>query len=189
VGPCYGPAVAAAALPVGLSAGQKTGIALVAGVFILFAVLAAYVVPERWPDFPGSAGLRPFIAATVALFVAMMLAVFFLARESEESGAAEHPKGQSGEAAHVVRVTEVDYKIRLPATIVEPGRYMFDLKNDGKDMHNLAIEGQGVSEETPTIGPGKAAKLEVDLEPGTYELYCSVPGHRELGMEAALKVT
>ena len=178
-----------AALVIGLSAGQKAGLGVAAGVFILFAVLVAFVVPERWPDFPGGAGLRPFLAATATLFVGMMLAVFFLARESEESGAAEHPTGSAGTAAHVAEVTEVDYKIRLPATSVERGVYTFELKNEGKDVHNLAVEGPGVSEETPTIGPGKTAKLEVDLKPGTYELYCSVPGHRELGMTAKLKVT
>jgi plastocyanin len=180
--------VLSAALVVGLSAGQKAGLAVVAGVFILFAVLSAFFVPERWPDFPGSNGLRPFLAAAATLFVGMMFAVFFLARESE-SGAAEHPKGSAGAAAHVARVTEVDYKIRLPATSVERGAYTFELKNEGKDVHNLAIKGPGVSEQTPTIGPGKTAKLEVDLKPGTYELYCAVPGHKQLGMDVKLKVT
>ena len=57
-------------------------------------------------------------------------------------------------------------------------------------MHNLAIEGPGVSgEKTPTIGPGKTAKLAVELGPGTYELYCAVPGHKQLGMVLKLKVT
>lgn len=177
-----------AGLVLGLSAGQKAGLGVAAGIFILFAVLSAYLIPERWPDFPGSAGMRPFLAATGALFVGMMLAVFFLARESEESGAAEH--GSSvGTAAHVVEVTEVDYKIRLPETSVERGAYTFELKNEGKDMHNLAVKGPGVSAETPTIGPGKTAKLEAELKPGTYELYCSVPGHRGLGMSAKLEVS
>lgn len=177
-----------AAVVVGLSAGQKAGLGVAAGAFILFAVLVAFVVPERWPDFPGPAGLRPFLAATAALFVGMMLAVFFLARESEESGAAAHPPGSAG-AVHVAEVTEVEYKIRLPATSVERGIYTFDLKNEGKEVHNLAVEGQGVSAETPTIGPGETAKLEVELKSGSYELYCSVPGHRELGMTAKLTVT
>ena len=90
----------------------------------------------------------------------------------------------------VEKVTEGDYKIRLPATSVESGAYTFELKNDGQDAHNLAIEGPGLpAKETPTIGPGKTASLEVELQPGTYELFCSVPGHRELGMSAKLDVT
>jgi plastocyanin len=177
------------AAPVALSAAQKTGLAVVAGVFILFAVTAAYFVPSRWPSFPGQAGLRPFLAATAAFFVGMMLAVYFLARESEESEAGEPPGATAGPAAHVVQVTEVDYKIRLPAATVERGMNTFELRNEGKDVHNLAIEGPGVSgKRTPTIGPGKTAKLEVDLKPGTYTLYCAVPGHRQLGMVVKLKV-
>jgi hypothetical protein len=67
-----------------VSAGNKAGLAVVAGAFIVFAVISAYVVPSRWPDFPGGSGLRPFLAATAGFFVAMMLAVWFFAREEEE---------------------------------------------------------------------------------------------------------
>jgi hypothetical protein len=72
-------------LVAGLSAGHKIGLAVVAGVFILFALTVAMLIPSRWPDFPTGAGLRPFLAATVALFVGMMLAVWFLAREPKET--------------------------------------------------------------------------------------------------------
>jgi uncharacterized cupredoxin-like copper-binding protein len=177
--------VSSADLVVGLSAGQKTGLALVAGIFILFAVLVAYVVPSRWPDFPGEAGLRPFIAATAALFVAMMLAVFFLAREKEEEAEAR----ETPAAGRTVEVREVDYEIELPSTTLEPGDHTFALRNDGEDRHNLVVNGPGVTDKgTPTIGPGKTARLEVRLRPGTYELYCSVPGHRERGMSVKLRI-
>ncbi len=173
----------------GLSAGQKAGLAVVAGVFIVFAVLSALILPERWPGFPGT-GLRPFLAATVALFVGMMLAVFFLARESEEGKAGEPPPaGTSGTAAHIAQVSEVEYKIKLPATSGERGTYTFEVRNDGKVVHNLTIKGPGVSKATPNLQAGKSATLETDLAAGTYELYCSVPGHKQLGMDAKFTVT
>lgn len=89
----------AAAPLAALSAGNKAGLAVVAGAFILFAFAAAYVVPSRWPDFPGGGGLRPFLATAAVLFVAMMLAVFFLAREEEES--------EGPQATRVVQKLEV----------------------------------------------------------------------------------
>lgn len=171
-----------------LSAGHKAGLAIAGAVFIAFAVSSALLIPARWPQFPSGAGLRPFLAATGALFVGMMLAVYFLARESES--AAKEPPAAIGTAAHVAKVSEVEYKIRLPATTVERGRYTFDLENDGTIAHDLTIKGPGISKKgTPKIQPGQKAKLEVDLQPGTYDLYCSVAGHKALGMDVKLTVT
>jgi uncharacterized cupredoxin-like copper-binding protein len=169
-------------LVAGLSAGHKAGLAVVAGVFVVFAVAAALVLPSRWPGFPGT-GLRPFLAATAALFVGMMLAVWFLAREPKEA------ESSVGTAAHVAQVSEVDYKIKLPASSGERGEYTFDVSNDGKDVHNLAVNGPGVSKKTADLQPGDTAALQVDLEPGTYELYCAVPGHKALGMDEKFTIS
>jgi ABC-type uncharacterized transport system involved in gliding motility auxiliary subunit len=73
----------------GLSTSHKIGLAVVAAVFIVFALTSSMLVPRRWPDFPTQAGLRPFLAATAALFAGMMLAVYFLAREPKEEGGRE----------------------------------------------------------------------------------------------------
>ena len=47
----------------------------------------------------------------------------------------------------------------------------------------------GVNEKTPLIDASQSSSLKVDLKPGTYDLYCSVPGHKEAGMDLKLKVT
>ena len=39
------------------------------------------------------------------------------------------------------------------------------------------------------IDPGKTAKLTVGLKTGTYDVYCSVPGHKQAGMDVKLKVS
>ena len=51
------------------------------------------------------------------------------------------------------------------------------------------IEGNGVDEKTPTIEAGKTATLKVDLKPGTYDVYCSIPGHKQAGMDVKLTVS
>jgi uncharacterized cupredoxin-like copper-binding protein len=40
---------------------------------------------------------------------------------------------------------------------------------------------------TPTF-QGGSKTLTVSLKPGTYKFFCSVPGHRQAGMEGTLTV-
>jgi mono/diheme cytochrome c family protein len=70
---------------VGLTSGHKLGILAVAAVFIGFALLSAFVLPARKPNFPGR-GLRWFVLVTVLLFASMLTAMAVLAKEEEEGG-------------------------------------------------------------------------------------------------------
>jgi uncharacterized cupredoxin-like copper-binding protein len=54
--------------------------------------------------------------------------------------------------------------------------------------HNIAVDGNGVDEKGPLVKDGGTSTLEVDLTPGEYTFYCSVPGHREGGMEGKLTI-
>jgi uncharacterized cupredoxin-like copper-binding protein len=89
-----------------------------------------------------------------------------------------------------VPVAESEFKIDLPSTTLTAGTYTFDLTNKGRVGHDLVFDGPGVdNEKTPVIGPGKSAKLTVDLKSGTYDVYCSVPGHKAAGMDVTVKVS
>ena len=74
-------------------------------------------------------------------------------------------------------------------TSIPAGPYTFEVKNDGHIDHDLVVKGDGVNEKTPLISAGKSATLDVDLKPGTYDVYCSVPGHKQAGMDAKLTVS
>jgi uncharacterized cupredoxin-like copper-binding protein len=177
-----------------LSTSHKIGLGLVALVFIGFALASSFLLPRYRPDYPGNA-LRWFALTALVLFAGMILAVEFFGREPAE---AEHKAettvatttgGGGGEAAKKVAVTEKDFKIELRSTSLSPGAYEFDLKNDGPSQHDLVVNGPGVSNaKTPTIGGGSTATLKVTLKAGEYELYCSVPGHKQLGMDVKVKV-
>jgi mono/diheme cytochrome c family protein len=97
----------------GLSTGNAVGLAVVAGIFVVFAIVSALVVPRRWPDFPGR-HLRWFIVVTLVLFVATLAAVEVFAKEPKEESAvgetttepaptttqaAQPPPGPAGDAA------------------------------------------------------------------------------------------
>ena len=68
------------------------------------------------------------------------------------------------------------------------GAVTLELTNDSSLPHDVQIEGPdgdiGGTEEVT----GSTATAEVELEPGDYTFYCSVPGHREGGMEGTLTV-
>jgi plastocyanin len=53
--------------------------------------------------------------------------------------------------------------------------------------HNIAIEGNGLDSKGPVVQKA-TSEVTVDLKPGEYTFYCSVPGHREGGMVGKLTV-
>jgi mono/diheme cytochrome c family protein len=89
-GPCRFRAVL-----LGLSTGHAVGLALVAGAFIVFALVSALVIPRRWPQFPGH-GLGWFIVATLVFFVATLGAVEVFAKEPKEEAAAAESATETG---------------------------------------------------------------------------------------------
>jgi uncharacterized cupredoxin-like copper-binding protein len=69
-----------------------------------------------------------------------------------------------------------------------PGQITIESKNDASVDHNIALEGGGIDEKGAVVKNGAVSRIEVDLKPGEYTFYCSVPGHREGGMEGKLTV-
>jgi uncharacterized cupredoxin-like copper-binding protein len=179
-----------------LSTWHKVGLAGVAAVFVLFALSSAFLWPRYRPDFPGRR-LGTFILVTFVIFVGMLAAVEIFGAEPAEKAAAEGEAttptsttpSSGGGGAQTVAVKESEFKIQLPSTNLKPGSYTFDLSNDGKLPHDLTIQGPGVSKaHTPVINGGQKATLKVKLTAGTYDFYCSVPGHKQAGMDVKVKI-
>jgi plastocyanin len=69
------------------------------------------------------------------------------------------------------------------------GKVSIDFTNSAPLAHNVTIEspsGETVGA-TPTF-TGGSKTLSLDLKPGTYKFFCTVPGHRQAGMEGTLTV-
>ena len=176
-----------------LSTAHKLGLAGVAAVFILFALASSFLFPRYRPQYPaGRLGWFTFVA--LVLFVGMLAAVEIFGAEPPEKAAAGNEKPSpttsvASGAGQTVQVSEKEFKISLPSTSLKPGSYTFDLSNDGHVPHDLTIQGPGVSKaHTPVINAGQHATLKVKLAAGEYDFYCSVPGHKQLGMDVKVKV-
>jgi plastocyanin len=68
------------------------------------------------------------------------------------------------------------------------GQLTINSLNESSVDHDIAVEGNGVNEKGEIVKDGGTSTLEADFQPGEYTFFCTVPGHREGGMEGKLTV-
>ena len=109
----------------------------------------------------------------------------------EEGGGAQPEskaaKGPGGTLQLAADPTELAYDQTNLSS--KTGKVTIDFTNPATLEHDVAIEGPE-GEELATsalIGKGKTS-VSANLAPGTYHFFCTVPGHREAGMEGTLVV-
>ncbi|HEY6627775.1 MAG TPA: multicopper oxidase domain-containing protein [Acidimicrobiia bacterium] len=118
------------------------------------------------------------LVAVMGAAFAIMAAVIAI-RGGDTAGAATGDEQQSG------HVSLSEFSIDGDLAFA-PGSVALHVSNDGSQIHNLTVEG-GTT--TPDISAGDSAQLDLDdLTEGTYVVFCSIPGHRDAGMEATLTV-
>jgi plastocyanin len=105
---------------------------------------------------------------------------------SETTSAAEAPPG--GSTLDLPADASGSLKYAQDSVSASAGKVTVSMDNPSPLDHDIAIEGNGVEEKGEVVGKGGVSKFTADLKPGTYTLFCSVPGHREGGMEATLTV-
>ena len=80
----------------------------------------------------------------------------------------------------VVAMTE--YSFGPDAVTVKQGATV-TAENEGAVVHNLTVvDGSEELAATEDVDGGQSAELTVDIEPGTYRMICTIPGHEDLGM-------
>jgi plastocyanin len=109
----------------------------------------------------------------------------------EESGSAgpEDVEPAEGEVLELTSPDAGDLVFDPEALTAEAGSITINYVNPSPVPHNVAIEdGDETISQGETVTNGDAGPAMADLEPGEYVFYCSVPSHREAGMEGALTV-
>lgn len=136
---------------------------------------------------------RPSLARTGTAAAAGLLVMLLGVACSSDDGDAGGEATTTVVADTSVTVTAQD----SPTLDFEPetvettaGAVEIVLENDGSIPHTLVIEDEGGFK----LSVGKKGSVDrgtTELEPGTYALYCDVPGHRASGdkMETTLTVT
>jgi plastocyanin len=118
--------------------------------------------------------------------------------ESEEGGSSEEgagsgggdeaaAKGPGGTLAIAADPTDIAYdKASLSS---KPGKVTIDFTNPATIEHDVAIEDSGGEEIAATeVITESEASTSAELAAGEYTFFCTVPGHREAGMEGPLTV-
>ena len=107
--------------------------------------------------------------------------------EAATETAAPPPGGKT----RTISVSETDFALAPKDLTVKAGTTVtFEVRNDGGTDHNLEVEGpEGESELEEDLAPGDSGQLQVTFsKPGTYEWYCPVGDHQEMGMEGTITV-
>lgn len=105
------------------------------------------------------------------------------------TGGDEAIEGDNGSADG----TPVALEARDPAEFSEteltlaPGDTI-EMTNTGVMEHDFTVDELGIHEVTPGTGDTATITIPDDAEAGEYEFYCSVPGHREMGMVGTLTI-
>lgn len=88
--------------------------------------------------------------------------------------------GGAGAAGTDVEVTLTEFAIELSTEQVDSAGTL-RIRNAGSMVHNVGVRGTDLI--SSELGPGELGELDISrLEPGTYELFCDIPGHASSGM-------
>jgi plastocyanin len=185
---------------------SKVPFYIAGGLLVVWALLLSLGIGARRSDFPANAGQqRGLIAVTVVLVLAAVSMAVVTSGGSKTASAASSAPVTSTTSAETTSTESsspaATTSLKLAAN--PEGQLSYDTKglsapagtititmtNMSPVEHNATIaEGSKVIGATPTFA-GSSKTVTVKLKPGKYTFYCSVPGHRQAGMEGTLTVS
>ncbi len=164
---------------------------VIGALFALWAVTLAAVGITR-ESFPGT-GLRAVAVGAVSVVLAVSAigaGIITGAVEGENEEEAGQPAAQERGGMALRLSADKGGELRFDTRSLEAnaGQVEIVMDNPSSLPHNVSIEGDGVYEEGKTVRNGGTSIVRAKLRPGRYIFYCSVPGHRQGGMQGTLTV-
>jgi len=128
-----------------------------------------------------------FRVITSLLALALLPALTFSGSARAHAGVQPRAAGAGGSQ---LQVTEIEYRLLLSRGIVKAGPVDLETIDRGMDPHDLRLRALASKGEiaAPLLAPGQRWSGVVNLKPGSYRLWCSLPEHARLGMHATLTV-
>lgn len=118
---------------------------------------------------------------TLALILGAVIALLALAACTGVSGGREIP----------VVADEQDGEMYFEPKVIEvaPGEEVtLVVKNEGEQDHEFESDEAGIEEVIIPAGRERRVNWTAPSRPGTFPVYCDLPGHREAGMELTVEV-
>jgi plastocyanin len=197
---------------------SKVPFFIAGGLLVAWALLLSLGLGLRRPSFPGNeGGQRIVMAISAVLVLATLSAAVLTSGTPANAGTREPPvtlepapaplpspaAASSSAPATTTAVAAPAPGGALKLAANPAGQLSYDTKtlsakagtvsivmtNMSPVEHNVTIaQGTKVLGATPTF-TGGSRTLSLKLKPGKYTFYCSVPGHRQAGMEGTLNVS
>lgn len=169
-------------------------------VLVALAVLFAFIGIRKGDSFPPN---RAVMAGVIALFVAVVgttMAFAIVKSNDEQKDRNEKLAEEEGTTSTTASGPTTELSVSSPADgglvyqpnglQAKPGNVAISYDNPSQTPHSIAVataNGNVLGQVQPFTA-GKQTVTLTSLAPGKYVFYCTVPGHREAGMQGDLTV-
>ncbi|HET8757475.1 MAG TPA: plastocyanin/azurin family copper-binding protein [Solirubrobacteraceae bacterium] len=171
------------------AAPSKVPYYIAGGLLAAWAVLLA-VWGISHAEFPGSPGRARLVMLTSFMLVVATLTTAVVTGGEAEEHAGGASAGPPATGRTLALAADPGGALRFDTTraAVQSGRVTVELTNQSAVPHNVTI-----ARDAKTLGATRTIadatdRLTLRLAPGDYVFFCSVPGHRQAGMEGTLTV-
>jgi uncharacterized cupredoxin-like copper-binding protein len=196
---------------------SKTAFYVAGGVLVAWALTLSMLIGMRHADFPRNLVEQRAVSVVTILLVAAALSTAVLTSGGSTSAAVAKstlppvatspaapattpapaatsttpaPSAPAAAVSHLQIAANPSGQLKFTTNSLtaKAGTVTMTMANMSPLEHNLTIaQGSTVLGATPTF-VGGTRTLTLNLKPGRYVFYCSVPGHRQAGMEGTLTV-
>lgn len=173
---------------------------VVGGVLVLAALAISFVGIRGSESFPPSRGVLLGVIALFAVIVGTTMAFAIVKSVDEQNKRNDKLAAEQGTTSTTASgpVESIDVSSPADGSLVyqpnglqaKPGNVAITYDNPSAVPHSIAVatsNGNVLGQVQPFSG-GKQTVTLSNLAPGKYVFYCTVPGHREAGMQGDLTV-